>query len=93
MINKYGSSLKLFFKEYPKGAQNLNINLNQFKDAFKIKEIDVSEDVLLYMVRSLFSISGDLNALDKYKLFEIFPIGNQSLNEFYNNDSFVKEEN
>lgn len=85
--------MKLFFKEYPKGAQNLNLTLIQFKEAFKIKEIDVTEDVLSYMVRSLFSISGDLNTLDKYKLFELFPIGNQSLNEFYNNDSFMKEEN
>ena len=85
--------MKLFFKEYPKGAQNLNLTLNQFKEAFKIKEIDVSEDVLSYMVRSLFSITGDLNGLDKYKLFELFPIGNQSLNEFCENDSFLKEEN
>ena len=27
------------------------------------------------MIRSLFSFSGDLNVLDKYKLFEIFPLG------------------
>jgi len=86
--------LKLFFKEYPKGAQGLNINLKQFKEVFKLKEIDVPEEVLTYMVRCLFSVSGDLNSLDKYKLFELFPIGaNVEFYEFMTNDSFFKEEN
>jgi len=74
--------LKLFFKEYPKGAQGLNINLKQFKEVFKLKEIDVPEEVLTYMVRCLFSV------------FELFPIGaNVEFYEFMTNDSFFKEEN
>jgi len=81
-------SLKLFFKEYPKGAFGPNITMNQFKEAFELKEIQVPEKVMNYMIRSLFAISNDLSSLDKYKLFELFPINTQ-----YNTaESFFKEE-
>lgn len=85
--------MKLFFKEYPKGSTGLNLTLKQFKDVFKIKEIDVQDDVLAYMIKCLFSVSNDLNSLDKYKVFELFPIGSHlEDNEFYCNESFFKEE-
>lgn len=45
------------------------------------------------MIRSLFFLSGSLSVLDKYKLFELFPIGNnKDLLDFNTSESFFKDD-
>lgn len=64
----------------------------QFKEAFKLKGIDVPEHILNYMIKCLFAVSGSLSMLDKYKLFELFPIGSTKEVDFNTSESFFKEE-
>lgn len=70
----------------------INITITQFKEAFILKNIEIPENVLNYMIKCLFNVSGSLLSLDKYKIFEIFPIGSTKDIDLNNtSESFFNE--